>query len=270
MNKYMLDTTQRIKRYGVELFRIKALKSFSDVKEGDFGGWVQSEANLSQDGDAWIYDDGIVCHDARLKGNATVRDAGAVYGYATVKHNAKVRGHAQVFGYSLVNGKAEISGHGCVYHYAKVGDEARVIESARVCDYASVEDHAVVGSTCLVYDNAQVYGYAKLLGDILCGGDARVSQHVVLRFPCVLGGNANIRKATDVAHHVYEFNGTQHRLTICHADHGYLLFGSYFTGTLNGFIRKSECSIGDVAHNERYHEMISAYTPALASIQEAA
>lgn len=36
------------------LFRIKALKSFNSVQEGDFGGFVSSENNLSQSGEAWV------------------------------------------------------------------------------------------------------------------------------------------------------------------------------------------------------------------------
>ena len=34
----------------VTLYRIRALKDFADVKTGDLGGWVQSTANLSQEG----------------------------------------------------------------------------------------------------------------------------------------------------------------------------------------------------------------------------
>lgn len=41
----------------VRLFRIRATKDFEDVKIGDFGGFVQNESNLSQEGDCWIYDE---------------------------------------------------------------------------------------------------------------------------------------------------------------------------------------------------------------------
>ena len=60
------------------LHRIKALRSFSDVTVGDLGGWIESEKNLSQKGDAWIYDDAnicgnaLVCGDAKVCGNAEV------------------------------------------------------------------------------------------------------------------------------------------------------------------------------------------------------
>jgi len=45
---------------GIKVYRIKALKDFSDVKKGDFGGYVQKESNLSQFGNAWIFDNAKV------------------------------------------------------------------------------------------------------------------------------------------------------------------------------------------------------------------
>ena len=42
------------------LYRIRALRDFGGVKEGDLGGYVQSESNLSHDGDCWIYDDAFI------------------------------------------------------------------------------------------------------------------------------------------------------------------------------------------------------------------
>jgi hypothetical protein len=36
------------------LYRIKAVRDFSDVKKGDIGGYVESEDNLSHEGDCWV------------------------------------------------------------------------------------------------------------------------------------------------------------------------------------------------------------------------
>lgn len=44
-----------INNSGIKLYGIKALKDFSDVKNGDLGGYVQKESNLSQFGDAHVY-----------------------------------------------------------------------------------------------------------------------------------------------------------------------------------------------------------------------
>ena len=50
------------------LYRIEALRDFSDVKKGNKGGFVEKEDNLSQSGDCWIYG------DAKVYNNALVRD----------------------------------------------------------------------------------------------------------------------------------------------------------------------------------------------------
>ena len=70
--------------------RVVALKSFGDVKEGDIGGFVDSEKNLSQEGNCWIFDNAIVSDDAKVSGYAMVS------GFATVSGNAVVSGDAIV------------------------------------------------------------------------------------------------------------------------------------------------------------------------------
>ena len=75
MKKYELTSETKVIN-GVELHRIKALKSFGNIKEGDLGGWVESEKNLSQDGNAWVSGNAKVYDNATVGGNATVsRDA---------------------------------------------------------------------------------------------------------------------------------------------------------------------------------------------------
>ena len=69
MKKFELTTDTKM-HFGRKLFRIKALVSFGDVKEGTLGGYVEKEENLDHEGNAWVYG------DARVYGNAD---------YATVK-----------------------------------------------------------------------------------------------------------------------------------------------------------------------------------------
>ena len=64
MKKYELLVDDTITFFGVQLFRIKALISFSGIEKGEVGGYVESETNLSQYGNAWVYG------DARVYGNA--------------------------------------------------------------------------------------------------------------------------------------------------------------------------------------------------------
>ena len=56
MKKYELLVEDTITFFGVQLFRIKALISFSGIEKGEVGGYIASEKNLSQSGDAWVSD----------------------------------------------------------------------------------------------------------------------------------------------------------------------------------------------------------------------
>ena len=93
MKKFELTSEFITNIFGTKLFRIKALIEFGNVKAGELGGFVEKEENLSQDGNAWVYDsarvydNARVCGDARVYGNACVCGDACVYGdagYATV------------------------------------------------------------------------------------------------------------------------------------------------------------------------------------------
>lgn len=50
------------------LHRIQALKTVNEwIAAGDLGGYVQSERNLSQEGECWIYDDAVCCGEAVIQ-----------------------------------------------------------------------------------------------------------------------------------------------------------------------------------------------------------
>ena len=73
MNKkfeLLLDDTITI--FGIKLFRIKALISFGNVEEGELGGYIEKEANLSFYGNAWVYGNALVYGDAEVSGDALV------------------------------------------------------------------------------------------------------------------------------------------------------------------------------------------------------
>lgn len=81
MKKYEL-TDETIEVYGTALHRIKALKDFGNVKKGELGGYVESERNLSQEGNCWVCGNAKVCGDAKVCGNAWVFGNAEVYGNA--------------------------------------------------------------------------------------------------------------------------------------------------------------------------------------------
>ena len=81
--KFELTDEFIINDLGIKLYRIKALKDFSDVKKGDFGGYIQRERNLSQLGKAWIYDNAKVFNEACVYGDACVYGNTRFFGYVT-------------------------------------------------------------------------------------------------------------------------------------------------------------------------------------------
>ena len=59
MKKYELTEETKVID-GKTLFRIRALRSFGDIKAGDLGGFIENERNLSHEGNAWVNGDGLI------------------------------------------------------------------------------------------------------------------------------------------------------------------------------------------------------------------
>lgn len=103
--------------------RIKALRDFGAVKAGDLGGFVETEDNLSHEGQCWLFQDA------------------AALGKARVTQNAKLCQKARVFG------KAEISGEAFLTDTSFVSGEAKVEGSSLVEGSSAIEDRATVTGT---------------------------------------------------------------------------------------------------------------------------
>ena len=106
--KYELVMDDTININNHTLYRIKALRDFNDVINddihiGDLGGYIESEDNLSHEGDCWIYDNAKVYGNAKVFGRARVFNNAKIYG------NALISGNAKVFDNARVRGIAEIS-----------------------------------------------------------------------------------------------------------------------------------------------------------------
>ena len=81
MTKYtMTDETKE--HFGRTLHRIVCVTAFANVAAGELGGWIESENNLDQYGNAWVSGNARVSDDAQVSGNAQV------YGDAWVKKTA--------------------------------------------------------------------------------------------------------------------------------------------------------------------------------------
>lgn len=121
----------------IKLYRIQALKTFTKpggynpvVHVGELGGYVESEDNLSQEGNCWLFD------KARVKDGGKVLDDAIVYDKCLVSKNSIVRGRSVVGGHCFVTnqsviidskleGNVIVNGHSTVhsgaYLYGEIG-----------------------------------------------------------------------------------------------------------------------------------------------------
>lgn len=144
--KYKL-TGEKIVECGHILYRIKACRSFGDVKAGDLGGFIESESCVSHYGNCWIYD------------NARVFGGALVHGSAQIREDARIFGMAQVCGCAHVFGNAQVS------------EKAWVLGRAQLCGNAHVRDTWVSGNVKLDsgiwYTRIQINGRLYLLSTTL-------------------------------------------------------------------------------------------------------
>ena len=110
--KYMIDTQETYIIKGHTLCRVVAIVDIPrhGIKRGQRGGFIESECNLSQEGDAFVDERALVYGEGRVCGNALV------YGDAHIFDNAIVTDDARVGGRTDVCGETEISGHSYVHN----------------------------------------------------------------------------------------------------------------------------------------------------------
>jgi carbonic anhydrase/acetyltransferase-like protein (isoleucine patch superfamily) len=222
--------------FGRTLHRVRAVATIASigVSVGDVGGWIETEGNLSRDGNAWVYGNAHVSGDAR------------VYGNAWVSGNARVSGDAQVYGNARVYGDARVSGNAEVYVDAQVYGNAWVSGDAQV------------------YGNAQVYGDAQVYGNAHVSGDARVYGNAWVSGDAWVSGNAQVSGNAEVVwlSHVGSGDGT---LTLFRTKDGECVNRGCFTGTLNEFEEAVLRRHPDNLHGKEYALIIQMFRLRVAS-----
>ena len=163
-DKYTFTGEQKQESSAITLFRIKSCATKK------LGGWIQSEANLSQEGAAWVADEACVFGEARVSGDAQVSERARVYGAAVVGDQAKIRGR------SIVRDRAVVRDRVVVYGAAFIGDDAVLSGDAQVSGAATVTENAQVMDHAQVKAEARVFGHAVVSGKAAVGGDMILSQ----------------------------------------------------------------------------------------------
>lgn len=114
--KYVLTDNFIVNVFGIKLFQIKCIRKIKYADIGDLGGYVESERNLSQEGDAWVFGNAKVYGNAEVSGDAWVSGNAWVSGDAEIDSNDKHCGfdcfgsaNRHTHAYLTKNGNVEIT-----------------------------------------------------------------------------------------------------------------------------------------------------------------
>lgn len=155
----------------IVLHRIQAVRDFGDVKCGDIGGWIESEENLSHDGNCWVGDEAMVYCNAQVWHDAVVSQNAMVYGNACVSESAKVYGRSFIYGNATIGENANVFDRAVVFADAWVRGDAQ-------CSHCSiVEGNAVITGNAKIVDNSRVLGQTFICDNAIIGGDAIVDGY---------------------------------------------------------------------------------------------
>ena len=251
--KYILLNDETINHNGCTLYRIQAVRDFTNVKKGSLGGYIEKESNLSQNGNCWVYDSALVFN------NAYVSDNASVLGNAQIYNNARVYGNAKVFGNAQVSDNAQVFDSACVFNNAFVSNNTRVYDNAYVYGNARVWDNAWVYHDAKVYGNARVYGNAHVYGNACVYGDAHVYGNTLVCDNAEVGSDVKIDKTENLI--VIGPIGSRNSFTtFAKSDDGgiYVTCGCFF-GTIDAFKKKVlKTHDKDSIHRKKYLSIIKA------------
>lgn len=184
--KYEIDKSKyKVLEDGSMIYRIKALKNFfttsgDHVKIGQYGGYIASENNLSQNGSCWVFGDAIVKDNARVQDKACIYDNALIANNSIVKDETIMRSHSKVLDF------ANVCGRSILIDYAVVKDNA-VISGVMLACKALVSDSAFICGKGLirgkVKDTAQIDAHA-----IEIDVNGTVAGNALIKGNCIIKG----------------------------------------------------------------------------------
>lgn len=208
-NKKYILTDETIQCNGHTLRRIKSVSQFGTVNCNDLGGYIESEENLSHDGNCWVYN------------NAKVYDGAKVYGNARIYNDAIVESGAQVFDDARLFENAAVGDGACIYEYAQILGNA-VVEGAKVYGCARIDEKAYVSKSAEIFGCAVISDYSRVTNN------AKVSGYVCTYDNSVIAGNAVVDGGTIVKNYAIITDDA-----VVHDNHDYFSFPLWFDGELS-------------------------------------
>lgn len=117
------------------------------------GGWIESEANLSQEGDCSVWE------EAKVFGKARVTDNARVF------HNAVVKDKVLMKDQASVSMDAVISGNAKLYGFTRIQDQVKVYGNVEI-NNADLRNRAEIFGNVKLYD-ISIRGKYKVGGDLI-------------------------------------------------------------------------------------------------------
>lgn len=147
-----------------KIYKGRELRRIRRIKDGLIGGWIESERNLSQKGDCFVYDEGMVYGNGKVYGNSIVYGNGKVFGNGEVFGNGKISDNGMVYGNGMVFHNGMIFGNGVVYDKGLIYGNGVVCDNGKVFGYGEVCDNGRVCKNGLVHGDGVVFGQGEVCG----------------------------------------------------------------------------------------------------------
>lgn len=163
--KYRLIPENHIDFLGCRLYQIEAVRDFDHIKKGTLGGYIQSEENLSHEGNCWVDANSRVLDHAQVKEDAAVRSS-------IISLNAVIKGTSAVMD-SNIYGCAVLSGNSFVsesYISGNVTVDSSRILSCELRDYVKV-NKGVKLTKVRAWDRVEFRKGVKITIEAELGGD---------------------------------------------------------------------------------------------------
>ena len=253
MDKYKILYDNKKEVYDdVFIYRIQALKDFSDVKAGDIGGYVQTENNLSQEGNCWIYDDAIVYNNSKIIDNAKVCNKAILADNAIVMEDAIVKDEAYIVGNGNILGKAIVSEYAYIEDFSLIKD-ATILGTAEISN-SEIVGNVIVKSGCRVTDcRISTFDNTIEKGKVIIEEHSWIKQCEIYGYDIIIKGDG---LKNEIRENAKIYCGYLTKSKVC--EHGLILDDDMCINIeFPGFMFSGTIYLGD--DKQLYHEGESLY-----------
>ena len=170
--KYKLLEDETIKFEGRTLYRIQALKDFGSVEKDQKGGYIQSEYNLSHEGNCWIHDNAVAMDRSRVLDDATMFDNASMHDSASMYDSTEMHNHTSMHDFT------EMHDNTLMYNYASMHDFTEMHDNTLMYNYASMYDNASIHDCSRMYDHSRMYDDSEMTGESIIKNDVCLSANI--------------------------------------------------------------------------------------------